>query len=87
MALGVDVINEKEHIRTLIPLGGGGYVVVDSSFCFVRGYDYETMVFPSDQKGTVLDFLELDKETYATVDEMVIGHKAMCKKWRQSNGI
>lgn len=86
MGVCVDLVKAGDHIRSLVPLGDEGYVVVDSCFVLDK-YCYETMVFAADKAGNVLDWMDLDVETYFTIDEMIIGHKAMCKKWRQSNGI
>lgn len=84
MGLCVDLIDLGNRITSLVPLGYDGheaYVVVDS--CFVSDFcQYETMVFPADKAGNVICWTELDVERYDTVQEMRIGHEAMCKKWR-----
>lgn len=79
----IDLFTEDprlKHIRTLVPLGDGRYVAVDS--CYTKDHGYETMVFESDSEGTIIDWTDLDVELYETVDEMMTGHKDMCKKWR-----
>lgn len=82
MGLCFDLFTEdprRKHVRSLVQLSGEKYVAVDS--CYTKDHGYETMVFAADSKGHILDWMDLDAETYATVDEMMIGHKAMCKKW------
>lgn len=82
MGLCVDLLDAGNRITSLVPLGDGSYVVVDSCFAYDI-LQYETMVFESDSKGNIIDWTVLDVERYDTVQEMRIGHKAMCKKWRK----
>lgn len=81
MALCVKLLDAGDRITSLVPLGDGNYVLVNS--CFADDIlQYETMVFAADKAGNVICWTDLDVERYNTVQEMRIGHKAMCKKWR-----
>lgn len=73
---------DKEHVyRDCIEVGNTGrHVVVDSRETPDHGY--ETMVFPADKDGEVLDWGELDVDTYGDWQEMEEGHKEMCEKWK-----
>lgn len=74
---------DKEHVyRDCIEVGNTGqHVVVDSRETPDHGY--ETMVFPADEDGEVLDWGELDVDTYRDWQEMKEGHDEMCKKWKE----
>ena len=74
---------DKDHVyRDCIEVGNTGqHVVIDSRFTFDHGY--ETMVFASDELGEVLNWSDLDVETYGTWQEMEKGHNEMCEKWKE----
>ena len=65
----VKLFNGVDHLRSLVTLQDGSHVVVDT--CFALDICcYETMVFASDEKGSVTCWSELDVERYATVKEI-----------------
>ena len=74
---------DNTHVyRDCIAVGNTGrYVVIDSRQTFDAGY--ETMVFESSADGEVLDWGELDVNNYDNWEEMEIGHKSMCEKWKR----
>lgn len=73
---------DRDHVyRDCIEVGHTGqHVVVDSRETPDRGY--ETMVFPSDKDGEVLDWGELDVDIYEDWQTMKEGHDEMCEKWK-----
>lgn len=74
---------DREHVyRDCVEVGHtGSHVVIDSRDTPDRGY--ETMVFPASGDGEVLDWGELDVNTYENWQEMEKGHNEMCEKWKE----
>ena len=60
----------------------GRFVVVDTCYTFDHGL--ETMVFASDEKGTIKDWSDLDAMTYSTTEEAKAGHQQMIEEWKEA---
>ncbi len=58
------------------------YVAVDTQLTMDAGW--ETMVFPCDETGYILNWGEYDVDRYPDEESAVKGHKEMIKKWEES---
>lgn len=54
-------------------------VVVSSVYTLDCGF--ETMVFPADEEGKILEFNDYECVHYSTYEEMCKGHKKIVRKW------
>jgi len=65
------------NLKTTIERGGRHYKV---STVFVgHGLNYETMVFASDERGTVTSFADLYCDRYDTEEDATAGHATAIK--------
>lgn len=66
-------------LSTIVRTKGGQYVWVDT--CFTLDHEFETMVFPCDERGNVTDWRDLDMHLYPNAESAKMGHELTCKAW------
>lgn len=82
METGAFLQKKQNSLKAILDQGDNQFVLVDTTQ-MIDG-SFETLVFSCDEEGNILDFKDLDCDSYTLEEEAMCGHQRMIENWTVS---
>lgn len=82
METGACLQKKQNSLKAILNQGDNQFVLVDTTQ-MIDG-SFETLVFSCDEEGNILDFKDLDCDSYTSGKEAMCGHQRMIENWTVS---
>lgn len=82
METGAFLQKKQNGLKAILDQGDNQFVLVDTTQ-MIDG-SFETLVFSCDEEGNILDFKDLDCDSYTSGKEAMCGHQRMIENWTVS---
>lgn len=82
METGAFLQKKQNSLKAILDQGDNQFVLVDTTQ-MIDG-SFETLVFSCDEEGNILDFKDLDCDSYTLKEEAMCGHQRMIENWTVS---
>lgn len=82
METGAFLPKKQNGLKAILDQGDNQFVLVDTTQ-MIDG-SFETLVFSCDEEGNILDFKDLDCDSYTLEEEAICGHQRMIENWTLS---
>lgn len=82
METGACLQKKQNSLKAILNQGDNQFVLVDTTQ-MIDG-SFETLVFSCDDEGNILDFKDLDCDSYTSGKEAMCGHQRMIENWTVS---
>lgn len=79
---GAFLQKKQNSLKAILDQGDNQFVLVDTTQ-MIDG-SFETLVFSCDEEGNILDFKDLDCDSYTLEEEAMCGHQRMIENWTVS---
>lgn len=82
MKTGACLQKKQNSLKAILDQGDNQFVLVDTTQ-MIDG-SFESLVFSCDEEGNILDFKDLDCDSYTLEEEAMCGHQRMIENWTVS---
>lgn len=82
MEIGDCLQKRQNSLKAILNHGDNQFILVDTTQ-MIDG-SFETLVFSCDEEGNILDFNDLDCDSYTSKEEAMCGHQRMIENWTVS---
>ena len=79
METGACLQKKQNGLKAILDQGDNQFVLVDTTQ-MIDG-SFETLVFSCNEEGNILDFKDLDCDSYTLEEEAMCGHQRMIENW------